>query len=41
VLKGILVQNTTDASKKTSSKSRDVTFKSFPQDMETAPARQN
>jgi hypothetical protein len=41
VLKGTLVQNTTDASKKTSSKSRDVTFKSFPQDMETAPAKQN
>jgi hypothetical protein len=41
VLKGTLVQNTTDASKKTSSKSRDVTFKSFPQDMGTAPARQN
>jgi hypothetical protein len=41
VLKGTLVQNTTDSSKKTSSKSRDVTFKSFPQDIETAPAKQN
>jgi hypothetical protein len=40
-LKGTLVQNTTDSSKKTSSKSRDVTFKSFPQDIETAPAKQN
>jgi hypothetical protein len=41
VLKGSLVQNTTDSSKKTSAKSRDVTFKSFPQDIETAPAKQN
>jgi hypothetical protein len=41
MLKGTLVQNTTDASKKPSSKSRDVTFKSFPQNMETGPARQN
>lgn len=41
VLKGTLVQNTTDSSKKTSSKSRDVTFKSFPQDIEAAPAKQN
>ena len=33
VLKGALTQNNTDVDKKTSSKSRDVTFKSFPQDM--------
>lgn len=37
VLKGTLIQNSTDANKKTSSKSRDVAFKSFPQDM-GAPA---
>jgi hypothetical protein len=42
LLKGTLIQNTTDASnKKTSSKSREVTFKSFPQDTESAPAKQN
>ena len=35
LLKGTLTQNTTDANKKTSSKSRDVTFKSFP----TGPGR--
>jgi hypothetical protein len=33
LLKGTLTQNTIDANKKTSSKSRDVAFKSFPQDM--------
>src|ERR1700690_3670703 len=33
VLKGTLTQNNTDANKKTSSKSREVAFKSFPQDM--------
>src|ERR1700730_5109509 len=33
LLKGTLTQNNTDADQKTSSKSRDVTFKSFPQDM--------
>jgi hypothetical protein len=32
VLKGTLTQSSTDANKKTSSKSRDVAFKSFPQD---------
>lgn len=32
VLKGTLIQNATDASKKTTSKSRDVTFKEFPRD---------
>jgi hypothetical protein len=41
LLKGVLTQYTTDASKKTSSKSRDVAFKSFPQDMDSAPAKQN
>ena len=33
VLKGTLTQTSTDANKKTSAKSRDVAFKSFPQDM--------
>ena len=41
VLKGTLTQNNTDADKKTSSKSRDVTFKSFPQDMGVPPEKQN
>jgi len=33
VLKGTLVENTTDEAKKTSSRSREVTLKNFPQDM--------
>ena len=33
LLKGTLTQNNTDANQKTSSKSRDVALKSFPQDM--------
>ena len=37
VLKGTLVQYSTDANKKTLAKSREVSFKSFPQDMGTAP----
>jgi len=41
LLKGTLTQNNTDANKKTSSKSRDVTFKSFPQDMGAPPEKQN
>jgi hypothetical protein len=41
LLKGVLTQYSTDASKKTSSKSREVAFKSFPQDMDSAPAKQN
>ena len=41
VLKGNLIQNTTDAAKKTSSKSRDVTFKSFPQDMGVSPEKRD
>lgn len=32
LLKGTLLESTTDADKKTSSKSRDVTFKSFPKE---------
>src|SRR6476661_3265180 len=35
LLKGTLVQNTTDANKKTIAKSRDVDFKSFPKDLDT------
>jgi hypothetical protein len=38
VLKGTLVENTTDEAKKTSSRSREVTLKSFPQDI--APPRE-
>jgi len=41
LLKGTLTQNSTDADKKTLSKSREVSFKSFPQDMGTAPEKQN
>jgi hypothetical protein len=41
LLKGTLIQNNTDADKKTSSKSREVTFKSFPQDMGNPPEKQN
>jgi hypothetical protein len=41
VLKGTLTQNNTDANKKTSSKSRDVAFKSFPQDMGAPAAPSN
>jgi hypothetical protein len=40
LLKGTLTENTTDASKKTSSKSRDVAFKSFPQNLD-APAEKH
>jgi hypothetical protein len=35
LLKGTLIQNNIDANKKTSSKSRDVALKSFPQDLDT------
>jgi hypothetical protein len=41
VLKGTLVQYTTDANKKTLAKSREVSFKSFPQDMGTAPEKRD
>jgi hypothetical protein len=39
VLKGTLKQNTSDADKKTSSKSREVVFKAFPQDLGADPAK--
>jgi hypothetical protein len=41
LLKGTLIQSNTDANKKTSSKSREVTFKSFPQDLDSPPPTQN
>jgi hypothetical protein len=41
VLKGTLTQNSTDADKKTTSKSREATFKSFPQDMGAPPEKKN
>lgn len=41
LLKGTLTQSSTDANKKTSSKSREVTFKSFPQDMGAGPDKPN
>jgi hypothetical protein len=37
ILKGTLVENRTDLNSKTSSKSRDVVFKSFPEDLESSP----
>jgi len=37
VLKGTLTENSSDQNKKTSSRSRDVVFKIFPQDMSPAP----
>ena len=40
LLKGTLIQNNTDADKKTASKSRDVSLKSFPQDLD-APAEKH
>jgi hypothetical protein len=39
VLKGKLTRSATDAAKKTTSKSQDVAFKSFPKDMDSAPAK--
>jgi len=41
LLKGALTQNNTDADKKTSSRSRDVTFKSFPQDLDAPAEKRN
>lgn len=39
VLKGTLIENTSDESKKTSSRSREVALKSFPQDLSPPPAK--
>jgi hypothetical protein len=41
LLKGTLTQNNTNADKKTSSKSRDVTLKSFPQDLDAPAEKRN
>ncbi len=41
VLKGTLTQYSADANKKTSSKSREVAFKSFPRDMAPAPQKRD
>ena len=41
VLKGTLVQYNTDANKKTLAKSREVSFKSFPQDFGTGPEKRD
>jgi hypothetical protein len=41
MLKGTLTQYTTDANKKSSSKSRQVAFKSFPQDMGATPEKRD
>ena len=41
LLKGTLTQYSTDSNKKPSSKSREVSFKSFPQDLDTPPPSQN
>ena len=40
-LRGTLVQNVTDAENKTSSRSRDVVFKSFPQDLGAQTGKKN
>ena len=39
VLKGTLIENTNDKSKKTSSRSREVALQSFPQDLSPPPAK--
>ena len=41
VLKGTLTENATGEAKKTTSRSREVALKSFPQDMGPAPAKRN
>jgi hypothetical protein len=41
LLKGTLIQYNTDANKKTSSRSREVVFKSFPQDAGAEPAKRD
>jgi hypothetical protein len=39
VLKGVLTERVTDVNQKTSSKSREVTFKAFPSDAASEPAQ--
>ncbi len=41
LLKGTLIENATDEAKKTTSRSREVALKSFPQDVSPAPAKRN
>jgi hypothetical protein len=41
ILKGTLTENVTDESKKTTSRSREVSLKSFPQDVSPEPAKKN
>jgi len=41
LLRGTLTESRTDAGKKISSKTRDVVFKSFPQDLESAPPKRD
>lgn len=41
ILKGTLTQYTTDAAEKTTSRSREVALKSFPQDLSSAPAKKD
>ena len=41
ILRGTLTQSSTDSNNKTSSKSREVTLKSFPQDMDTGPEKRD
>jgi hypothetical protein len=41
VIKGMLTEHVTDANQKTSSKSRDVTFKAFPSDASSEPAKRD
>jgi hypothetical protein len=41
ILKGTLTEYSTDAAQKTSSRSRDVALKSFPQDLSSAPPKRD
>lgn len=41
LLRGTLIENSSDANKKVTSRSREVVFKMFPQDAGTAPAARN
>ena len=41
ILRGTLTENRIDANKKTTQSRRDVTFKSFPRDMENSPAKRD
>ncbi len=41
ILKGTLTQYTTDAAEKTTSRSREVALKSFPQDLSSAPPKKD